>query len=144
MARGSLERRAAIGLAVGCMVGYSIWAASLRSFTLASYASVAIPVLATVIAVFAMWRNRLASGAEASAAGGSEVAPLIPWMVILGSGLVLEVIGLALGGRSPTVPTLSTVLDHAVDRQVLRTLLFCAWLLLGVLILRAAASEAAS
>jgi hypothetical protein len=126
------------------VVGYSIWAASLRPFTSTSYGSVVIPVLVTAIAALALGWSRRAARAESRAEGGWEMAPLIPWMVILGAGLLLEVIGLALGGRSPAMPTLSTVVDRAVDRQVLRTVLFLGWLVLGALILRAAAGKAAS
>jgi hypothetical protein len=43
----------------------------------------------------------------------------------------LEGLGLALGGRSKTVPTLSTVIDHALAWHALRLILFCGWLLIG-------------
>jgi hypothetical protein len=43
----------------------------------------------------------------------------------------LEVAGLALGGRSSAVPTLSTVVDHALAWHAVRFVLFLAWLALG-------------
>ena len=43
----------------------------------------------------------------------------------------LEAVGLALGGRSADVPTLSTVVDHALGWHLTRLLLFVGWLLIG-------------
>ena len=43
----------------------------------------------------------------------------------------LEAVGLALGGRSAGVPTLSTVIDHALGRHGVRFVLFLGWLAVG-------------
>jgi hypothetical protein len=43
----------------------------------------------------------------------------------------LEIVALARGGRSATVPTLSTVVDHALAWHLARLLLFAGWLLIG-------------
>ena len=56
---------------------------------------------------------------------------VVPWLMIGVSAAALEGIGLALGGRSAVVPTLSTVVDHALRWHTARFVLFCAWLSAG-------------
>jgi hypothetical protein len=45
--------------------------------------------------------------------------------------LALEIVGLALGGRSTAVPTLSTAVDHVLVAHWGRWLLFLWWLWIG-------------
>jgi hypothetical protein len=54
-----------------------------------------------------------------------------PWVVLLLLAVGLEVAGLALGGRSTEVPTLSTVIDHALGWHGVRLALFLGWLAVG-------------
>jgi DMSO reductase anchor subunit len=64
-------------------------------------------------------------------AGNATFANIAPWLLLLLAAVVLEVIGLALGGRSSTVPTLSTVVDHLLVRHVGRWLLYVTWMAVG-------------
>lgn len=54
-----------------------------------------------------------------------------PWVVLVLVAVGLEATGLALGGRSEAVPTLSTVVDHALAWHVVRFVLFCGWIAVG-------------
>jgi hypothetical protein len=49
----------------------------------------------------------------------------LPWLLVALAAAGLEGLGLALGGRSKTVPTLSTMIDHALAWHALRLILFC-------------------
>ncbi|MDA8290707.1 MAG: hypothetical protein M0Z33_03370, partial [Actinomycetota bacterium] len=59
--------------------------------------------------------------------GGVPVAAL-PWIVLAAAAAGLEAAALVLGGRSPAVPTLSTVVDRALVWRPVRFLLLCGWL----------------
>jgi hypothetical protein len=56
---------------------------------------------------------------------------VLPWLLVALVATGFEGLGLALGGRSATVPTMSTVIDHALAWHALRLVLFCGWLLIG-------------
>jgi hypothetical protein len=105
------------------LVGYAWWATGLRPFTGAAYTSVGIPTVALAIVAIADPGVR-----PPSANRGPALRSGRPWLVLLVVGAVLEAIGLALGGQSLTVPTLSTVVDHALRRHEVRFLLFLVWL----------------
>lgn len=53
------------------------------------------------------------------------------WIVVFVLALALECAGLALGGYSSSVPTLSTTLDHLLVNHWGRWVLFVAWLWTG-------------
>ncbi|MGH3733091.1 MAG: hypothetical protein ACRDVC_06930 [Acidimicrobiales bacterium] len=54
------------------------------------------------------------------------------WIIVFGVALGLEIAGLALGGRSKDVPTLSTTIDRLLVTHWGRWLLFVWWLWVGV------------
>ena len=112
--------------------GYAYWATGLRPFTWIAYLAVAIPVVicGSVLVV----RGSVGAGAGAGNRDGRVLtrAAAIPWLVLALAIAGLEGVGLVLGGRSRTVPTLSTVVDHALGWHVSRMVLFCGWLLIGV------------
>ncbi|MGH9098038.1 MAG: hypothetical protein ACRDWB_11510, partial [Acidimicrobiales bacterium] len=56
---------------------------------------------------------------------------VFPWVVFGALAIGLEGLGLALGGRSSGVPTISTVVDHALAWHGLRFVLFAGWLAMG-------------
>jgi hypothetical protein len=129
---------AALLVAVG--VVYSWWATGLRPFTATAYVAVGIPVL--VVALGAVIAARRASGPPGNgrwrttnrvqaAPTGPVWRQAAPWIVIGCAGLGLEIAGLALGGRSARLPTLSTVADHALRWHGTRWVLFVAWLACG-------------
>ena len=119
------------------VVAYSWWATGTRPFTLA----------ATVRGGGSGRVRRGADPAPSVVTGPAGVdgrarwgwgpeprwpAPRRPWIVILVLSVSLEAAALALGGRSSGVPTLSTVVDHALGRHPVRLLLFCGWLAAGL------------
>ena len=111
--------------------GYGWWATGVRPFTPAAYLAVALPVAAVAGAGWWWGRHR--------APGRSPVRGLrgaAPWLGLALAGLGLEIAGLALGGRSPRVPTLSTVVDHALAFHATRLVVFAAWVALGLALLR--------
>jgi hypothetical protein len=62
---------------------------------------------------------------------GARIA-VLPWTAVFVVALGLEIAGLALGGHSKDVPTLSTVLDHLLAAHGGRWLLYLWWLWVGV------------
>jgi hypothetical protein len=56
---------------------------------------------------------------------------LLPWVAIFAIALGLEIAGLALGGRSTDVPTLSTTIDHLLVTHWGRWILYLWWLWVG-------------
>jgi hypothetical protein len=56
---------------------------------------------------------------------------VLPWAIVVVVALGLEVAGLALGGRSQDVPTLSTTVDHLLVTHEGRSLLYLWWLWIG-------------
>ena len=109
------------------------WATGLHSFTASAYAAVGLPVVSLVLVVLVV-RPDVSARTESPA---GEECPAIrlhttfPWLLLLAVGAGLEAWGLALGGRSTGVPTLSTVADHALAWHGVRFALFCGWLAAG-------------
>jgi hypothetical protein len=98
-------------------------------FTVRAYVAVGAPVILLVAAESV----RPTIGGASVPHGFSQHQPLrlgraFPWLVLILSAATLEAVGLALGGRSGDVPTLSTVIDHALARHLVRFVLFCGWL----------------
>jgi hypothetical protein len=109
------------------VVAYGYWATGRAPFGAAAYLAVGIPIALAAAAVL------LGRGSSTP----RETPPLVtvhsawPWLSIAGLMVGLEAAGLALGGRSAAVPTLSTVVDHALAWHLVRLLLFVGWLLIG-------------
>jgi hypothetical protein len=122
------------------LTGYAWLIAGVAPFSALSYVLVAIPCAALVLAGLALGGLSHGRG-DVSAyyvrkAGGASIATVAPWIAVLVAAVVLEVVGLALGGRSASVPTLSTTVDHLLDFRWERCLMCLAWLLVGVTPLR--------
>ena len=116
-------------------VAYAWWATGVAPFTLVAYVLVAVPSLAMVasyaaVGAFDPRRTEVARHFRRRAAGVS-LAGVAPWLAVLGGIVALEIVGLALGGRSQSVPTLSTAVDHLLVTHWGRCLLFVAWLGVG-------------
>jgi hypothetical protein len=107
---------------------YAWWATGTQPFTLSSYVAVGGPVVLAGAVALGRPASRVTSRAPTL---GGGVWSASPWIVILALAVGLECTALALGGRSTDVPTLSTVVDHALGRHALRFLLFCGWLAVG-------------
>jgi hypothetical protein len=102
-----------------------------RPFTTSAYVAVALPAL-VALALYA--------GAGAYRPGRVDITAhyrqrsshqLGPWIGLVVCALALECVGLALGGHSKSVPTLSATLDHLLVEHWGRWLLFLAWLWIG-------------
>jgi hypothetical protein len=119
----------------GTMViaAYAWWATGLRSFTAGAYVAVGLPVAALVLVVLVVRPDGSARTESRAGVEGSEIRlrTTFPWLLLLALAVGLEAGGLALGGRSTVVPTLSTVADHALAWHAVRFVLFCGWLAVG-------------
>jgi hypothetical protein len=104
------------------------WAAGLRPFTATIYAAIGVAIAAVMIAAFTIDPPRNALRMGLAPLGSRAVAP---WATIAIAALILEGVGLVLGGRSRTVPTLSTVVDHALVSHGARAAICLAWLMVG-------------
>jgi hypothetical protein len=129
--------RIAAGVSIALAGVYGWWLAGLRPFTTTAYLAIAIPT-AVLVAALALPRpgrdtNRGAPDESSASPSGRQFPPLA---IVLLLGLGLEIAGLALGGRSALVPTLSTVLDHLVRWHFVRYLMILAWLAVGFLLAR--------
>jgi hypothetical protein len=109
------------------VVTYGYWATGRPPFGASAYVAVGIPI--TLVAAAAL------VGRGRSTPQPTPVLVTVrsawPWLLIAGLMVGLEIVGLALGGRSAAVPTLSTVVDHALAWHLGRLLLFAGWLLIG-------------
>jgi hypothetical protein len=121
------------------LVAYGWWLSGVTAFTTASYLAVALPVVAVVAAALVPRPAGVGggparvSGPEPPAAHRLTLAGTAPWLAVVAAAVALEVVGLALGGRSTVVPTLSTVVDRATNARFDRFVFCCAWLGLGAL-----------
>jgi hypothetical protein len=110
---------------------YGWFATGLAPFSDAAYVALSLPVVSALLLygsfggfstspfVTSYYRSR-----------GSSMRAL-PWVVVFAAALSLEIAGLALGGRSKDVPTLSTTLDHLLVTHAGRCLLYLWWLWVG-------------
>src|SRR5580692_5091504 len=105
-------------VAVVVLTGYAWVSAGAAPFTALSYVLVAIPCVAFVL-VFVLLGglSRGRRGYYQRKAGNATISTVAPWIVLLTAAIVLEVVGLLLGGRSPSVPTLSTAVDHLLAHR---------------------------
>jgi hypothetical protein len=107
-------KRTALGVLVG--LAYAWWATGIAPFSALSYVLVAVPVAALVGTYAAMGalsrkRNDIKRHYRRRA-GDASLQNVSPWLCLLGAAVTLESVALALGGRSRSVPTLSTAADH--------------------------------
>ncbi len=131
---GSSPRRFTVrgpaGIAVlAAVTAYAWWATGLAPFTAAAAAAVALPVGGLV--VIACLPRAVASSAIGAGRTPRPWYGALPWAGLLVVAVGLEIAGLALGGRSSAVPTLSTVVDHALAWHGVRFILFLVWLGVG-------------
>jgi hypothetical protein len=112
--------------AVAGVAAYAWWAAGLAPFTSTAYVAVALPVAGVAVSAVL-----IPTGPRSPRSAGRPAYGALPWVGLLVVAVALEATGLALGGRSSAVPTLSTVVDHALAWQGVRFVLFVAWLALG-------------
>ncbi len=119
------RRFAPLALAGGA--AYAGWASGVVPFTWRAYVAVGVPVLVATAAVVRGGWHGAAPGPTRTDPGPSWRA-LVPWAALAAVAAGLEAAALALGGRSATVPTLSTVVDRALVWRLVRFALFCVWL----------------
>ena len=112
---------------VAAASAYSWWASGLEPFTATCYVAVSLPIALVIGLVIFRPTGRTQP---------VTVRQALPWLVLVAAGVVLEIAGLALGGRSASVPTLSTVIDHALSSHAVRFVLFLAWLATAVPMVR--------
>lgn len=130
-ARGP-ARRAAAGGAARAVAGLALaaYASGAAPFTWHAYVAVLVPGLGLAgLAVVQSRGAAVAAGPNRREAGrGRARLAILPWVVLAAAAAGLEAVGLALGGRSVTVPTLSTVVDRALVWRPARLALFAGWL----------------
>ena len=117
------------------LAAYAWWATGVAPFTAAAYLLVAL--VALVVLVGYARRGGLTPGrADVDDHYRRRVdrraRDAVPWIAWLTAVVALEAVGLALGGRSRTVPTLSTTVDHLLVTHGVRAALFLLWTLVGV------------
>lgn len=131
----ALRRRSVGALFAFGALGYAWFAASVTPFSVAAYAVLAGPsatalVLYGVLGGFSPSRVDVTSYYRKRSSSVS-LAPVAPWLVVALGALALESIALALGGRSASVPTLSTTIDHVLTVRAGRFALYAIWLAVG-------------
>lgn len=106
-------------------------------FTFTSYVLVAFPCVALLTAFVSVggFSKRTLDVSSSSNVDRRRHGSVTPWIVLLSAALALETIGLALGGHSTSVPTLSTTIDHLLARHWERFFIGTAWLLMGAALL---------
>ncbi len=127
-----LMRAVPIGVAAILAGAYAWTATGMRPFTTPAYVATAVPVLG--LAALVTPRRRGGRGRDPAPSGRRRgVRAALPALALLAAGVGLESLALALGGRSAAVPSLSTVVDHALVWHESRFVLFLIWLAVGLL-----------
>ncbi len=110
---------------------YAWFATGLAPFSDAAYAVLGVPALTALVLYGALdgFSRNPDVGAYYRSRGTSR--RILPWVVVAAAALGLEVAGLARGGRSENVPTLSTTLDRLLVTHTGRFLLYLWWLWVG-------------
>jgi hypothetical protein len=122
-------------IAVLLMAGYAWVLASAVPFSAPSYLLVGTPCVAFAVAY--VRRGGLSvsrvdvNGYFRQKVRGITPSSVAPWIALLTAVVTLEAVGLVLGGRSTTVPTLSTTVDHLLAVRWERFIICVAWLFTG-------------
>ena len=119
--------RAAVPIGLVLVVAYSWWASGVAPFSAPADVALAIPVVLVALLSFGQPLHR----PRADPLEPATWRRTWPWATLLFIALGLEVAAVALGGRSSAVPTLSTVVDHALAGHGVRFALFVTWLAFG-------------
>jgi hypothetical protein len=122
-----------MALMAAIAVLYAWFATGLAPFSDAAYVALIVPAATALLVYSALGGFSASPGGISSyyrARGAS--ARLLPWTAVFAVALGLEIAGLALGGRSQDVPTLSTTIDHLLVTHWGRWLLYLWWLWIGV------------
>jgi hypothetical protein len=124
----------------GVLVGYAWATTSVAPFSAFSYLLVATPCVAFIASYARLGglskRHVEVTEFYATKASGVTISSVAPWIALLIAAVTLEVVGLSLGGRSTSVPTLSTAVDELLAVRWERFLICAAWLFAGALPLR--------
>ena len=131
----NIRRRSEVTLCTLIALAYAWFATGARPFTAPAYLLLAVPSFAALLAYgalggFSPHRHEVANYYRARSRRASW-RRTAPWTVVGLSALALESVGLALGGRSTGVPTLSTTIDHLLVAHWGRFVLFALWLAVG-------------
>jgi hypothetical protein len=126
--------------AVVLIAAYAWFATGVEPFHVLAYVVAGIPIL-VVGGLYALEGTFAEGPASVShyyreRAAGVSLSRCTPWLLVLLGAVVLEAVGLVLGGRSSRVPTLSTMVDHLLTTHGLRCALFLLWLAVGLAPLR--------
>ena len=128
-----MKRVTALALLVVTYAGFS---SGVTPFTTLAYVLVAIPVLAVLITFSILGgltpRRQDVHAYYFERSDRASLANVLPWLSLLVLTVALEVVGLTLGGRNKTVPTLSSTIDHLLVTREGRWLLYAAWLCVGI------------
>lgn len=124
-------KRATLG---AVLIAYAWVTSGVAPFSAPSYFLVGIPCLVFVV-IYGLLGG-LSNGGAISAdirgrSGESTLSTVAPWLALMTAVIVLEAVGLLLGGRSTSVPTLSTTVDHLLAVRWVRCWICLAWLLAG-------------
>jgi hypothetical protein len=128
------RRTEGVLIVVGALT-YAWFATGVRSFSSSAYVFVAVPSF-VVLLLYGMLGGFSLNRADVTnyyrvRSSLSSWRRVAPWIAVAALALVLELIGLALGGRNTNVPTLSTTMDHLVVVHWGRFVLFAIWLAVG-------------
>lgn len=133
------HRRVGTVLVVLGLVAYAWFATGVHAFSALAYTVVAIPSFVALVSYGTLGGfsldDSVADYYRARAAGTSWQSTA-GWTTIAVAAAALEASGLALGGQSKSVPTLSTTVDHLLVDHWGRCLLFLAWIAVGASALR--------
>jgi hypothetical protein len=138
MTRSARQRSTTI-LIIVAAIAYAWIATYVRPFTSHAYIVVAVPSLAALLIYASLGGfSKRADIDDHYRMRSSSVTwrTVAPWIAIALLAMALESAGLALGGRSPSVPTLSTTVDHLLVDHWERCVLFAAWMAVGASPLR--------
>lgn len=108
----------------------------MRPFTTLSYWLIAVPIVLVVFGdVAATRKSRPFLVRDAVISRGAQVTAkkFLSWWFVVVLAVALEAVALALGGRSKSVPTLSTTLDRLLTTHADREIIFLLWLFVGAL-----------
>ena len=106
----------------------------MRAFSASAYTYLAIASCSALVVFTSLRgfspRNEISRYYRTRGSGTSRKSTA-PWIGVALCALALECVGLALGGHSSTVPTLSSTIDHVLVHHWERSILFLVWLLVG-------------